>query len=89
MLQTLKYMNYFLCLIQLSMSSVPNSQEEDDLLNHANVDTITETQEVPLLNTVSTEIVKKLQIRSYTKRRIADAVAIIIPIPVGIDNSNI
>ena len=88
MLQTLKYMNY-LCLIQLSMSSVPNSQEEDDLLNHANVDTITETQEVPLPNTFSTQIVQKLQIRSCTKRRIADAVTIIIPIPVGIDKSNI
>ena len=54
------------------MSSVPNSQEEDNLLNHANIDTVAETQEVPSPNTFSTQIVQKLQIRSFTKRRIAD-----------------
>ena len=62
--------------MQLSMSdmtSMPNSQEEDDLLNRANIDTIAETQEAPSPNTFSTQIVQKLQIRSFTKRRIADA----------------
>ena len=50
------------------MTSMPNSQEEDDLLNRANVDTIAETQEVPSPNTFSTQIVQKLQIRSFTKK---------------------
>ena len=51
------------------MTSMPNSQEEDHLLNRANIDTIAKTQEVPSPNTFSTQIVQKLQIRSFTNQK--------------------
>ena len=66
-----------LYLIQLNMSDTYVKlaelySQEDDLLNHA-VDTIAETQKVSSPNTFSTQIIQKLQIKSFTKRRIADA----------------